>query len=166
MYYNKTMDKLLVESLAFPKIKIGPKNLAKNDFLMIAGPCSIESEEHFFATAKSVLTHGATLLRGGAFKPRTSPHSFQGLGKEGIAILLRAKKHFGTPVICEIMDIGDLPLYDDVDILQVGARSALHYPLLKELSKLQKPILLKRGLGASVQEWLLGAEYLLQGGNH
>lgn len=132
---------------------------------IIAGPCSVESEDQIIRIAKAVKENGATVLRGGTFKPRTSPYSFQGLGKEGMKYLIEAKKETGLPVVTEIMDIRELPLYDDVDIIQVGARNMQNYTLLKELGSINKPILLKRGMAATYEELLLSAEYIMSKGN-
>ena len=134
-------------------------------FQIIAGPCSVESEEQMVTVAKAVKAAGATLLRGGAFKPRTSPYAFQGLHEDGLKLLLKAKEATGLPVVTEIMDASHLPLFDDVDVIQVGARNMQNFDLLKQLGKIRKPILLKRGLSATIEEWLMSAEYVLAGGN-
>lgn len=134
-------------------------------FQLIAGPCSVESEEQVIAVAKAVKAAGATVLRGGAFKPRTSPYAFQGLREKGMEILLTAKREVGMPIITEIMDIRYLPLFEDVDIIQVGARNMQNFELLKELGKTRKPILLKRGMAATIEEWLMSAEYIMSEGN-
>ena len=141
-------------------IKIGGGN-----FQMIAGPCSVESSEQVCAIAQAVKKSGATLLRGGAFKPRTSPYAFQGLRGEGIKLLLEAKKLTGMPIVTEIMDLSQLPLFDEVDVIQVGARNMQNFELLKELGKTNKPMLLKRGLSSTLQELLMSAEYIMAGGN-
>jgi len=135
------------------------------NFICIAGPCSVESEEQIIGIAKSVKESGAKILRGGAFKPRTSPYSFQGMGASGIDLLLEAKKETGLPVVTEIMEISELDLFQDVDIIQVGARNMQNFMMLKELGHSDKPILLKRGLANTIQEWLMSAEYILAGGN-
>lgn len=135
-------------------------------FTIVAGPCGVESREQLFVIADKVKKFGATILRGGAFKPRTSPYSFQGLGADGIDLLATVSKEIGLPVVSEIVDGRDLKLFTGIDILQVGARNMFNYALLKELAKVNKPILLKRGLGATINEWLLSAEYLLQEGNN
>lgn len=140
--------------------KIGGGN-----FMMIAGPCSVENEEQIVSIARDVKAAGATMLRGGAFKPRSSPYSFQGLQAEGIRLLLLAKKETGLPIVTEIMDISQLPVFDEVDMIQVGARNMQNFELLKELGHLRKPILLKRGLANTFEEWLMSAEYLMAGGN-
>ena len=135
------------------------------NFLIIAGPCLVESKEQICTIAKDVKEGCASLLRGGAFKPRTSPYAFQGLGKDGIYFLLEAKKETGLPVVTEITDISFLPYFEDVDMIQVGARNMQNFELLKELGKLKKPVLLKRGLSSTLEELLLSAEYILAGGN-
>jgi len=134
-------------------------------FQIIAGPCSVESEEQVETVARAVKASGAGMLRGGAFKPRTSPYDFQGLHGEGIRILLEVKKLTGMPIITEIMDIGHLPLFENVDVIQVGARNMQNFELLKELGKTNKPILLKRGLANNIKELLMSAEYIMAGGN-
>ena len=134
-------------------------------FQIMSGPCSVESEEQIIKVAKAVKKSGATMLRGGAFKPRTSPYAFQGLREEGIKLLKAAKKETGLPIITEIMSETHLDLFDDVDIIQVGARNMQNFELLKELGRCKKPILLKRGLSATIEEWLMSAEYILSCGN-
>lgn len=134
-------------------------------FQIIAGPCSVESEQQVETVARAVKASGAGMLRGGAFKPRTSPYDFQGLHGEGIRILLEVKKLTGMPIITEIMDIGHLPLFEDVDVIQVGARNMQNFELLKELGRTDKPILLKRGLANNLKELLMSAEYIMAGGN-
>ena len=134
-------------------------------FALIAGPCSVESAEQISAVAAAVKAAGASLLRGGAFKPRTSPYSFQGMRAEGIRLLLEAREKTGLPVVTEIMDAEQLPLFSDVDMIQVGARNMQNFELLKKLGRVDKPILLKRGLSSTIEEWLMSAEYLLAGGN-
>ena len=134
-------------------------------FQFIAGPCSVESEDQMETVAEAVKKSGAGILRGGAFKPRTSPYDFQGLHEEGIRILLETKRRTGLPIITEIMDIGHLPLFENVDIIQVGARNMQNFELLKELGRIDKPILLKRGLANNIKELLMSAEYIMAGGN-
>ena len=134
-------------------------------FEIIAGPCSVETEDQVETIAKAVKASGAGMLRGGAFKPRTSPYDFQGLHGEGIRILLEVKKRTGMPIITEIMDIGHLPLFEQVDVIQVGARNMQNFELLKELGRIRKPILLKRGLANNIKELLMSAEYIMAGGN-
>lgn len=142
-----------------------PVLIGGGNFQLIAGPCSVESEEQICAIAESVKRSGATMLRGGAFKPRTSPYAFQGLRGEGIRLLLEAKKQTGMPIVTEIMDLSQLPLFEDVDVIQVGARNMQNFELLKELGHTRKPILLKRGLANTLQELLMSAEYIMAGGN-
>ena len=142
-----------------------PVLIGGGNFQLIAGPCSVESEEQICAIAESVKRSGATMLRGGAFKPHTSPYAFQGLRGEGIRLLLEAKKQTGMPIVTEIMDLSQLPLFEDVDVIQVGARNMQNFELLKELGHTRKPILLKRGLANTMQELLMSAEYIMAGGN-
>ena len=137
----------------------------RGNFQFIAGPCSVESEEQVETIARAVQKSGAGVLRGGAFKPRTSPYDFQGLHEEGIRILMEVKKKTGLPIVTEIMDIAHLPLFEQVDIIQVGARNMQNFELLKELGKTDKPILLKRGLANTIKEFLMSAEYIMSGGN-
>ncbi len=134
-------------------------------FAVIAGPCSVESKEQVCAIAGQVQASGANLLRGGAFKPRTSPYDFQGLKAEGIEFLLEAKKQTGMPIVTEIMNANHLPMFEQVDVIQVGARNMQNFELLKELGRTQKPILLKRGLANTLKELLMSAEYIMAGGN-
>ena len=134
-------------------------------FQVIAGPCSVESKEQMEEVASDVKASGATLLRGGAFKPRTSPYSFQGLHENGLALLLNAGKTTKLPVVTEIMDLSHIDLFKDVDVIQVGARNMQNFELLKKLGKLDKPILLKRGLANTLEELLMSAEYIMAGGN-
>ena len=141
-------------------VKIGGGN-----FCLIAGPCSVETHEQILEVARAVKAAGANVLRGGAFKPRTSPYDFQGLGKLGIEMLSEAKKETGLPIITEVMNINQLELFDDVDIIQIGARNMQNFDLLKEVGKLNKPILLKRGLCGTMKEWLMSAEYIMSEGN-
>ena len=141
--------------------KIGGKRI-----VVMAGPCAVESYEMLLSVGKHVKKAGASVLRGGAFKPRTSPYSFQGLGEEGLKFLAEAKKRTGLPVITELMDLRDLELVErHADIIQIGARNMQNFDLLKEVGRSKKPILLKRGMAATVKEWLLCAEYILQNGN-
>lgn len=135
-------------------------------FSVIAGPCSVESEEQIISCAKAVKEAGATMLRGGAFKPRTSPYAFQGLGEEGIRLLNTAKKETGLPIVTELMDFKDVECFNDVDVIQIGARNMQNFNLLKEVGAYtQKPILLKRGMSATIQELLMSAEYIIASGN-
>lgn len=146
-------------------ISVGNTSVGGSCFSLIAGPCSVESEEQVMAIARSVKAAGATMLRGGAFKPRTSPYDFQGLKAEGIEFLLNAKKETGLPIVTEIMNANHLPLFEEVDVIQVGARNMQNFELLKELGKTRKPILLKRGLANTLKELLMSAEYIMAGGN-
>ena len=146
-------------------VDAGGAKIGGGHFAMIAGPCSVESEEQLCSIAQSVKASGAALLRGGAFKPRTSPYAFQGLRDKGIELLLEAKRLTGLPVVTEIMDMSQLHLFRDVDVIQVGARNMQNFELLKELGHVDKPILLKRGLSSTLQELLMSAEYILAGGN-
>jgi len=146
-------------------IEIGNVRIGGGYFAMIAGPCSVESEEQIVEVAKAVKESGARLLRGGAFKPRTSPYAFQGMKGEGIRLLEVAKKETGLPIVTEIMNINDLPVFENVDVIQVGARNMQNFDLLKELGKTNKPILLKRGLANTLQELLMSAEYIMSEGN-
>ena len=141
-------------------VKIGGDN-----FALIAGPCSVESEAQIIDIAKRVKASGASLLRGGAFKPRTSPYDFQGLQADGLELLKLAKRETGMPIVSEIMNTNHLELFEDVDLIQVGARNMQNFELLKELGKINKPILLKRGLANTMKEWLMSAEYIMAGGN-
>ena len=134
-------------------------------FLMMAGPCSVENEEQIISVAQAVKAAGAQVLRGGAFKPRTSPYAFQGLHEEGIRLLLKAREATGLPIVTEIMDAQHLPLFEDIDVIQVGARNMQNFELLKQLGKLRKPVLLKRGMANTLQELLMSAEYIMAGGN-
>ncbi len=134
-------------------------------FQIIAGPCSVESREQIIAVAESVKASGANLLRGGAFKPRTSPYDFQGLKGEGLELLFEARKRTGMPIVTEIMNVRDIELFEDVDVIQVGARNMQNFDLLKELGLTKKPILLKRGLANTLKELLMSAEYVMSGGN-
>ena len=146
-------------------VEIGSIRIGGGYFAMIAGPCSVESEEQIINIARAVKESGADILRGGAFKPRTSPYAFQGMKAEGIRLLELAKQEAGMPIITEIMNINDLPLYENVDVIQVGARNMQNFDLLKELGKTHKPILLKRGLANTLQELLMSAEYIMREGN-
>lgn len=143
----------------------GKTTVGGDTFAIIAGPCSVESEEQILEVARAVKASGATMLRGGAFKPRTSPYDFQGLRADGIELLLEAKRETGLPIVTEIMNAAHLPLFEDVDVIQVGARNMQNFELLKELGKTKKPILLKRGLANTLKEFLMSAEYIMSGGN-
>lgn len=146
-------------------IDIGGVKIGGGNFQFFAGPCSIESREQILSIARDVKAAGANILRGGAFKPRTSPYAFQGMRAEGLDLLLEAKKETGMPIVTEIMDASHIPLFENVDIIQVGARNMQNFELLKELGKTDKPIFLKRGLCATYQEWLMSAEYIMAEGN-
>ena len=146
-------------------IEAGGRKIGGGYFQVIAGPCSVETREQMTQVAFDVQKAGAGLLRGGAFKPRTSPYSFQGLHGDGLKLLLEAKKATGLPVVTEIMDASHLPLFEDVDLIQVGTRNMQNFELLKELGKINKPILLKRGMASTIEEWLMSAEYIMAGGN-
>lgn len=146
-------------------VDICGQKIGGGHFQVIAGPCSIETKEQIIEVAEDVKKSGAHLLRGGAFKPRTSPYAFQGLHEQGLDLLLEAKKATGLPVVTEIMSTEHLSLFDDVDVIQVGARNMQNFELLKELGKIQKPILLKRGLANTLDELLMSAEYIMAGGN-
>lgn len=148
-------------------IKInGEEIVGGKKLMMIAGPCSVESEEQVIEIAKKVKKSGATVLRGGAFKPRTSPYAFQGLKYDGLELLKKAREATGLKIVTEIMSTDDIEIFDrDVDIIQVGARNMQNFDLLKKLGKLNKPVLLKRGLSATIEEWLMSAEYIMSEGN-
>ena len=146
-------------------INVGNVHIGGGNLTLIAGPCSVESEEQIISVARSVKASGAQILRGGAFKPRTSPYAFQGLRGEGIELLLKAKKETGLPIVTEIMDLSQLDLFADIDIIQVGARNMQNFELLKQLGHSKKPILLKRGLANTYQELLMSAEYIMASGN-
>ena len=146
-------------------VEVGNVKIGGGYFAMIAGPCSVESEEQIIEVANAVKASGANILRGGAFKPRTSPYAFQGLKNEGLRLLLEAKKATSLPIITEIMNIRSLELFADVDIIQVGARNMQNFDLLQELGKTKKPIMLKRGLANTLQELLMSAEYIMSEGN-
>ncbi|MBE6708546.1 MAG: 3-deoxy-7-phosphoheptulonate synthase [Ruminococcaceae bacterium] len=146
-------------------VEVGGVKIGGGNFAMIAGPCSVESHDQIIEIAKSVHESGAAMLRGGAFKPRTSPYDFQGLHADGIELLLEAKKITGMPIVTEIMNANHLPLFEHVDVIQVGARNMQNFELLKELGRTDKVILLKRGLANTLKELLMSAEYIMAGGN-
>lgn len=163
-----TADYRLAGRLKHPEdsvYSIGGAKIGGGNFALIAGPCSVESRKQILDIANAVRDSGATMLRGGAFKPRTSPYDFQGLREDGIKLLLEARKETGLPIVTEIMSTEHLTLFEDVDVIQVGARNMQNFELLKELSKLHKPILLKRGWSNTVKELLTAAEYIMTGGN-
>ena len=147
-------------------VKVGGLTIGGGSFHYIAGPCSVESEKQIIEVAAAVKEAGATILRGGAFKPRTSPYAFQGLREEGIRLLLRAKEETGLPIVTEIMSETHIDLFRDVDIVQIGARDMQNFELLKAVGKMGKPVVLKRGIAATIQEWLMSAEYLMSEGCH
>ena len=148
------------------EIKIGNTVVGGKKLAIMAGPCSVESNEQITAVAQAVKDAGATVLRGGAFKPRTSPYSFQGLAYEGLDMLCHAREQTGLPIVTELMSPYDIDTFvEKVDCIQVGARNMQNFDLLKQLGKIRKPILLKRGLSATIEEWLMSAEYIMAGGN-
>ena len=147
-------------------VDVGGVKIGGGNFQIIAGPCSVESREQIIEVAKAIKASGATLLRGGAFKPRTSPYAFQGMGAEGLRLLSLAKKETGLPIVTELMDFKDIELFNDVDVIQIGARNMQNFNLLKEVGAYtKKPILLKRGMSATLQELLMSAEYIMAYGN-
>lgn len=148
-------------------IKVGANTIGGKNIVVMAGPCAVESEEQIFSVADSICSSGATILRGGAFKPRTSPYSFQGLGESGLKLLSEAGKKHNLSVVTEVLDISDIELVAQyADILQVGARNMQNFSLLKNIGKAGKPVLLKRGFSATIDEWLMAAEYILNSGNY
>lgn len=158
---NQAQDTIIEINTSRKKVLIG-----EGYCTIIAGPCAVEGKDDYLTIARILETSGAHILRGGVFKPRTSPYSFKGLGREGIKIIAEAREITGLPVITEIMDIRELDwLYKSVDIFQIGSRNMQNYTLLEEMGKLDKPVMLKRGLSATIEEWLLAAEYILSGGN-
>lgn len=146
-------------------VSVGGYPIGGGHFQFMAGPCSVESEEQVITIAKAVKEAGATILRGGAFKPRTSPYAFQGLGESGIQLLLEAKRETGMPIVTELMSVRHIDAFRDVDMIQIGARNMQNFELLKEVGRTDKPILLKRGLANTIQEWLMSAEYIMSEGN-
>lgn len=146
-------------------IPVGGTQVGGGTLTIMAGPCSVESEEQVVGIAKAVKASGATMLRGGAFKPRTSPYSFQGLGERGLAYLKSAREETGLPIVTELMDVTQLPLFKDVDIIQIGARNMQNFDLLKAVGHQEKPVMIKRGMSATYEEWLMSAEYVMAGGN-
>ncbi|WP_082282757.1 3-deoxy-7-phosphoheptulonate synthase [Myxococcus hansupus] len=148
------------------RVRVGPVEFGGPGFVVMAGPCAVEGAEQVQHAASVVAAAGAHVLRGGVFKPRTSPYAFQGMGEPGLHVLAEAGKRHGMPIISEVMEQAQIPLMEEsTDILQVGARNMQNYSLLRALGKVRKPVLLKRGLAATLQEWLLAAEYILDGGN-
>ena len=146
-------------------IEVGDIKIGAGNFVLIAGPCSVESEEQIVKVAKAVKASGADMIRGGAFKPRTSPYDFAGLKAEGLELLKIARAETGLPIVTELMNIMDINLFEDVDVIQIGARNMQNYDLLREMGKLDKPILLKRGLANTLKELLMSAEYIMSSGN-
>ena len=146
-------------------VRVGNTQIGGGNLTIMAGPCSVESEEQVVAIAKAVQKSGATLLRGGAFKPRTSPYSFQGLGEVGLKYLEVAKQETGLPIVTELMDLSQLPLFKNVDVIQIGARNMQNFDLLKAVGRQDKPVMIKRGMCATYEEWLMSAEYVMAGGN-
>ena len=148
-------------------IKVGNVKIGTDQIIVMAGPCAIESEKQIIETAKTVKKAGAKLLRGGAFKPRTSPYSFQGMGEQGLRLLAKARKITGLPIVTEVMDTSEVPLVADyADILQIGTRNMQNFNLLRAVGKVNKPVLLKRGLSSTLKEFLMAAEYIMSEGNH
>ena len=145
-------------------VDVGGVKFGGDNFQIIAGPCSVESEKQIVFVAEAVKKAGASVLRGGAFKPRTSPYSFQGLREDGLKLLLKAKQEMGMPIITEIMSVRHIDMFKDVDIIQIGARDMQNFELLKEVGRLNKPVMLKRGLANTVEEWLMSAEYIMSEG--
>ncbi len=146
-------------------VPVGSTSVGGGTLTIMAGPCSVESEEQIITVAKAVKAAGATMLRGGAFKPRSSPYSFQGLGAAGIEFLLQAKRETGLPIVTELMDASQLDYFDEVDLIQVGARNMQNFNLLKELGAQKKPVLIKRGMSSTYEELLMSAEYIMSQGN-
>ena len=146
-------------------VRVGDTQIGGGSLTVMAGPCSVESEEQVVTIAKAVKASGATMLRGGAFKPRTSPYAFQGLGETGLAYLRAAKEETGLPIVTELMDLSQLPLFQDVDVIQIGARNMQNFDLLKAVGHQDKPVMIKRGMSATYEEWLMSAEYVMAGGN-
>lgn len=174
---NRVVEKLIFVQEPYKKanrlfhqensiIKVGEKSVGGKKLAIIAGPCSIESEDQILEIANSVKESGATFLRGGAFKPRTSPYSFQGMGEEGLELLKLARRETGLPIVTEIMSTNYLDRFvEDVDVIQIGARNMQNFDLLKEVGKTDKPVLLKRGMAATIKEFLMSAEYIMAEGN-
>ncbi len=146
-------------------IPVGGTQIGGGTLTIMAGPCSVESEEQVVGIAKAVKASGATMLRGGAFKPRTSPYAFQGLGERGLEYLKTARAETGLPIVTELMDVTQLPLFKDVDVIQIGARNMQNFDLLKAVGHQEKPVMIKRGMSATYEEWLMSAEYVMAGGN-
>jgi len=145
-------------------VRVGDVKIGGGSFVMMAGPCSVETEEQIVAVAKAVQAAGANMLRGGAFKPRTSPYDFQGLKATGLELLKIARQETGLPIVTELMGVKDIPLFEDVDMIQIGARNMQNFDLLREVGAMGKPVLLKRGLASTIKELLMSAEYIMAGG--
>ena len=167
--YGKTPAYKLASRERHPEatvVRVGKQVVGGGANTVIAGPCSVENREQIIQVAQQLKQYGATMLRGGAFKPRSSPYSFQGLGEEGLKYLAQARERTGLPIVSEVMDIEHLPMACDyIDVIQIGARNMQNYPLLRAVGRLKKPVLLKRGLSATIEEWLMSAEYILSEGN-
>ncbi len=161
---HKKVDKISVDNHTVIELENGTK-IGGDNFVMMVGPCTVESIDQLSSVAEFVKSKGASVIRGGAYKPRTSPYSFQGLGKEGIDLMLQVKKETKLPIISELLDVRDIDNFSDVDIIQIGARNMQNTPLLKEVAKSGKTVLLKRGWSNTIEELLLSAEYVLSGGN-
>ncbi len=146
-------------------VEVGDVKIGGGNFVMIAGPCSVESEKQIVEIARSVKASGANMLRGGAFKPRTSPYDFQGLKADGLELLKIAREETGLPIVSEVMSVEELPLFEDIDMIQIGARNMQNFSLLTEIGKMDKPVLLKRGLSSTLKELLMSAEYIMSAGN-
>lgn len=146
-------------------IRVGDTQIGGGNLTIMAGPCSVESEDQVVAIARAVKASGATMLRGGAFKPRTSPYAFQGLGEAGLEYLKAARAETGLPIVTELMDVTQLPLFKDVDVIQIGARNMQNFDLLRAVGHQDKPVMIKRGMSATYEEWLMSAEYVMAGGN-
>jgi 3-deoxy-7-phosphoheptulonate synthase len=152
--------------LSATTIPVGGVTIGGDDFVIMAGPCTVENRRQVLETALGVKAHGGHVLRGGAYKPRTSPYSFQGLGEEGLHLLREAKRQSGLPVVTEVMEPGTLDVVaEHADILQIGARNCQNYPLLREVGRTRKPVLLKRGAGCTIEEWVMAAEHIMSQGN-
>ncbi|MGH2354354.1 MAG: 3-deoxy-7-phosphoheptulonate synthase [Chloroflexota bacterium] len=147
-------------------IRLGDAVLGSDDFVVMAGPCTVETREQLLETARGVRRHGAHVLRGGAYKPRSSPYSFQGLGEEGLRLLREAQELSGLPIITEVMEPGTVGIVSEyADVLQIGARNCQNYPLLREVGRVDKPVMLKRGPGCTIEEWIMAAEHIMSQGN-
>ncbi|AZR74184.1 3-deoxy-7-phosphoheptulonate synthase [Anoxybacter fermentans] len=148
-------------------VKVGDIEIGGKEIIVMAGPCAVENEEQLMTTAWAVKKSGAKILRGGAFKPRTSPYSFQGLGEKGLKLLAKAREETGLKIVTELMDLTNLELvYEYADIIQIGARNMQNFPLLRAVGRLDKPVLLKRGMASTIKEWLMAAEYIMSEGNY